>query len=66
MNYFGCDYLISRKKNILAMFSGGGAYFKGVDDKTIMYCMYSVVSDNRFFLQFEIHIGLETSFKFTK
>ena len=50
---------ISRKKYSYHVFRG--SYFKGLDHKIIGF-----VSDDRYFLQFEIHKGLDTSFKFTK
>ena len=43
----------------------GGSFYKGLDNKIIGFSIFNS-SDNRFFLQFKIHISLHTRFRFTK
>ena len=48
------------------MVSGGGGHFlRGLITKSQVLSIFNS-SDDRFFLQFEIHIGLHTRFRFTK
>ena len=42
------------------------SYFKGLDDEITGFVHFQLFLTGQIFLQFEIHIGLDTSFKFTK
>ena len=44
----------------------GGSFFKGLDNKSHQFGASLIVLTTDFSLQFEIRIGLHTSFRFTK
>ena len=65
IEYFGCDYYNS-VKNIILTTLPRGAYFKGLVNKIIGIVHIQKFLTTDFFLQFQIHVGLGTSFIFTK